>query len=154
MSFVITGLVLFFLLRPSNTYFIDNSRVVAHYVKLKGIDELLEEKKRQMQVEIDSASIYLNSIQGEKADVDTVRLAKELSRVNQLRQQFQGHLQAEDQRLSAEVRDELNSFIRSFSKKNGIDILFGATGGGNVLYAIDEIDITQELIEYIDEGAR
>ncbi len=152
---LVLGGVLYVILKPASSqesFFIDNTVVLAHYVKAKGYDKVLESKQAQMKADIDSASTYLASIQGSKVAIDTVRAAKEMARVKQLQQQYQNHLQAEDQRISAQVREELNQLIEQFAKKSKMKFLLGATGDGNILYAQEEMDKTQDLIQYIDES--
>lgn len=151
---ILLGVALYFLLQPKQTYFVDNTMVIAHYVKAKGYDKELEAKQAEMQKDIESASVYLNSIQGSQVAIDTARAAKEMARVNQLRQQYQSHLQAEDQRISTQVREEVNVLIKKYTKEYNIEILFGATGNGNILHADETMDKTEELINFIDETAK
>ncbi|WP_300665333.1 OmpH family outer membrane protein [Fluviicola sp.] len=44
---------------------------------------------------------------------------------------------------------EINRSISEYGKKHGIDFILGAKGDGNIMYASDRCDITNELIEFI-----
>lgn len=45
----------------------------------------------------------------------------------------------------------LNPYISDFGKEKGYTYIYGANGTGNVLYAAESEDITEELIEYVNK---
>lgn len=67
-------------------------------------------------------------------------------------QQNEKIIQEEIQQMSSEfsqnVWNKLNSYINLYGESNDYDIIFGANGSGNILYAQEHGDITQELIVY------
>lgn len=151
---LLLGTGLYFLLRPSTIYFIDNTKVVTHYVRHKGYDKDLTNKALQMQKDIDSVSTYLNSIQGMSSGIDTLKAAREMAAVTQMKDQFESYLKAEDQRLSARVTEELSIQVKKYCEANKISILFGANGNANILYSADGMDITDSFIQYLEENAK
>jgi len=46
------------------------------------------------------------------------------------------------------IWDKLNSYTKEFGRENNFSIIFGTSGGGNIMYAEDTLDVTKELIEY------
>jgi outer membrane protein len=51
-----------------------------------------------------------------------------------------------DQELTAKVLSKVNDYIRRYGKQEGYDIIMAATQYGNIVYAKDKIDITQEVL--------
>lgn len=49
---------------------------------------------------------------------------------------------------SLKIWDKLNSFISTYGNENGYDVIFGASGEGNIMYATDNLNITDEVIAY------
>lgn len=49
---------------------------------------------------------------------------------------------------TTKVWDKLNAFVINYGKENGYDVIFGASGEGNIMYATEKLNITQEVIEY------
>jgi len=45
----------------------------------------------------------------------------------------------------------LNPYIAEYGKEKGYAYIYGANGTGNVLYADEGEDITDELIEYVNK---
>lgn len=57
--------------------------------------------------------------------------------------------------LSAQYTAEswklINQYVSDFGKKEGIVFIYGATGDGTLMYADQAYDITEEVIQYINE---
>lgn len=48
------------------------------------------------------------------------------------------------------VYAELNARIADFSEERGVDVLLGTVAGGNILYGGDVVDLTEELLDYLN----
>ncbi len=46
---------------------------------------------------------------------------------------------------------QINQYVTDFGKEKNLDIILGANGGGGLMYAKDKIDITNDIIIYINE---
>ena len=44
---------------------------------------------------------------------------------------------------------EINRILSEYGKKNGIDFILGAKGDGNIMFASDRCDITEEVLNYM-----
>ena len=49
------------------------------------------------------------------------------------------------------VLSRMNEYIRDFGKEKGYRFLHGANGQGALLYAGEELDVTEEVIEFINK---
>lgn len=50
-----------------------------------------------------------------------------------------------------EIWKQLNQYIVDFSKNHSYDLVLGATGAGNVMYANPKYDVTDELVVFVNE---
>ncbi len=52
----------------------------------------------------------------------------------------------EDAKMTQGVLNQVNSLIEMYGKSNGYDIIFGANGSGNIVYGVEAVDITNEVL--------
>ena len=85
---------------------------------------------------------------------------KELSEqlLNNKQQQFLQYQQAikkkakeEDQKTMAVVINQVNSFIKEYGTQHNYNIIFGTTQGGNIVYAVDALNITDDVLKSLNE---
>ena len=51
---------------------------------------------------------------------------------------------------SEQIWKQINQFMNDYGKANNFDVIFGATGQGNIMYAKEQDDITKEILEFIN----
>jgi outer membrane protein len=51
-----------------------------------------------------------------------------------------------DEQLTQGVLAQINSFVEDYAKKKGYDLVLGTTTSGNILFAKDYMDITQDVL--------
>ena len=56
-----------------------------------------------------------------------------------------------EQELMLPVFNELNAYMKDFGKEHGFAMIFGTVAGGNILYAKQAIDLTEEILAYVSE---
>ena len=49
------------------------------------------------------------------------------------------------------VLNQVNSFVQDYGRKKGYDVIFGTTLSGNILYGKEVIDITNEVVEGLNQ---
>ncbi|MCU0354190.1 MAG: OmpH family outer membrane protein [Cytophagales bacterium] len=57
----------------------------------------------------------------------------------------------EDQRLTGDVLKQANSFLERYGKQHDFDIIFAANATGNIAYAEDYMDITELVLEQMNQ---
>lgn len=84
-----------------------------------------------------------------------IKLKEEL--LNLKRQQVAGYQQSVKEKLREKELDltrslvaDMNSLIEAYAKKEGYDIIIGATNVGNVVYAKDGLDISSVIIKELN----
>jgi len=49
-----------------------------------------------------------------------------------------------------QIWTRINQYVSDFSKEKGYDIVLGANGSGSLFYANDKLDITKDVMEYMN----
>ena len=50
-----------------------------------------------------------------------------------------------------QVWTRLNQYIKDYGREYEYDLILGAKGDGNLMYADDRLDITEEVLEYVNK---
>ena len=79
-------------------------------------------------------------------------LSSKQQQINNYQQAVQKQIQKEDQKVSQTVINDINDFVKEYGKKHGHEIIFGANGGGNVMYARDSANLTDEILEELNNS--
>jgi len=66
-------------------------------------------------------------------------------------QAIQEKVQKEDQELTRKVLDKVNDYLKRYGKEKGYKIILAATQYGNIVYARDGIDITEDVMKGLNE---
>lgn len=62
--------------------------------------------------------------------------------------EFGVRLDSLDKGFNNEVWLKLNAYIEEFGKKQGYDMILGASGNGTIMYGNETFDITDDVLEY------
>tara|TARA_R110002072_G_scaffold303135_1_gene495208 strand:- start:7436 stop:7924 length:489 start_codon:yes stop_codon:yes gene_type:complete len=152
---VFLGICLFALLescKSSNNSqkigFMENIKVFEEFTMKKDYDLKIEEDiSKEVQV-LDSIQLLVNkmSIQGNQENLKQLK-----QEYFQKQEQYNQLFKNLSTKYTTEVNDRLNGYIKDFSNKKGYDIILGSGGEGNVMFTKEKINITDELIIYINE---
>ena len=67
------------------------------------------------------------------------------------RKQFQEDNQAMEKKYNEEVINQMNQYVKDYGEKNDFDFVYGAEGSGVLMFANKKLDITEEVIKYVNE---
>lgn len=106
---------------------------------IKTIQDTLDTIVKEM------SSTYSNSSSQKKSEME--------SRLNHWNQEYRRYLKTVDQmsikkeqELMTPVLNQLNSFVKTWAKRKGYDIVIGSGNGGVILSVEDQFDVTYQLI--------
>ena len=54
------------------------------------------------------------------------------------------------EKYNAQILTQLNEYLKQFGEENNIDILFGASGQGTLLYGKEKYDLTEQCIAFVN----
>lgn len=62
------------------------------------------------------------------------------------------HIEGEmEMKYNTQIWNQLNSYINDYGQQEGYDFIYGATGSGSMMYAKENLDITDEVIKFANE---
>ena len=142
--------------KSSNIVYVDSNELLESYEGMKVARQAFQQKAVQWQANIDTLKSELDreikKYEAEKGGMSTKerQLSEELINTKQkqfidYQQGIQQKSQQEDYQMTQQVLIEVNSFIEEYGKKKGFKIILGANSSGNIVYAEDVLDITEEL---------
>lgn len=73
-------------------------------------------------------------------------LRNKQQQISQYRDAVQMKAKEEEQKMTQTVLNEVNDYIKEYGKSHGYTYILGATGMGNLLYASDARNITEEVV--------
>ena len=101
------------------------------------------EARATLQAQLDIWETNLDTLRQEAAGFGDQLLRDDLSRAE--REAASDRLEAKQRELAQYAR------IADFSEVQGIDVLLGTVSGGNILFGGDSVDLTEELIGYLND---
>lgn len=68
----------------------------------------------------------------------------------EVKQQFEDDNQQMQENYNKQVLTQINQYVKDYAEKNDWDMIFGADGTGTIMYAEENIEITSDVIVYIN----
>lgn len=153
--------------QKEDVVFIDVNILMADYEGMKDAKKRFKEKSNVWQANVDSLIADFQS-ELKNYEKDHSKMTKRENELKQEvlrnKQQQVGNYQKaiarqseeEDAKLSEVVIGDVNAYIKKYGETHNYKIIIGANNSGNVLYAQEGIDITQDVLtglnaEYVKE---
>jgi len=114
----------------------------------------LNSRARQLQVEMSEFQRKLENnafLSRERAEAEQSRLMKKQQDLQQMEGAMSQQLMEQQQKMSEQLRDTINAFMKDFNKGNRYQMIISNTANDNVLYAGKSYDITSEVITKLNE---
>lgn len=111
-------------------------------------------KARQLQNEMAEFQRKLENnafLSRDRAEQEQNRLMKRQQELQELDGQLSQQLMQTQQKMSEELRDTINSFLKEFNKDGKYQLILSNTSSDNVLFATPGYDITDEVTKLLNE---
>jgi len=145
------------------TAFVDNKKIVENFDLLQTKEAFYKEAEDSLQLRIENMvaqSGYqdlVNQYQTQSDQLSDSEKEDLYNQIMQLQQSIGQQQQMANQGLQQQKGKDLDSltnivkaFIKDYGKDNGYSYIFGSNEGGNVLYGSDEKDLTDMVIEELN----
>lgn len=146
----------------SKTAYIDTEKLVKDYQQFKDFEAKFKTMSDRMQTELESD---MKKFQRDVLDLQQNAQSKgmewaqnreaELTRRQQTLAEKEQNFMRKFQEESAVERDsmisEMKDFIKDYGKKNGYDYIYGTGDAASVLYAKEEYDLTEEILNLLNK---
>jgi outer membrane protein len=155
------GLGVYNLLSKPKIAYVRAHDLVSQYEGMKEATIQFDKKKSEWQMDVDTLTAALqHSINGYNQRSKTMRPSERVEMEDYLtakKQQLMNYSDAIGQKVEEEnekmmqgVLGQVNSFVEQYGKKNGYDIILGTTLSGNLLYAQQYLDITDDVVKELN----
>ena len=144
------------------TAYVNNTKIVSEYLEMKEAQDKWTKRNDEVRAELEGkAKEFQQEVQGYQ------NISKSMSKSNRekkeqelmLKQQnLQREQQAKMQEIQKGSQDEIDSiikkvknFVKDYGKSKGYTYIFGETEAGNIFYAKDNLDITEEVLAELNK---
>lgn len=159
-----TAVVLLFVLhfqKDKELAFVDAHRVAAEYRGTATASRELERITGDWKSKVDTLRSELEALismyekdrstMGQKARQEKEDLIRsKQTEYVEYKQMVDARIAEEDRKISSKVLDVINSQLRKYGEERGYKIILAATQYGNIAYAEDGLDITEDVINLLN----
>lgn len=144
---LLLGILLFFLLDSSKTQKIA-------YVSLPDLlsqFDFAKESEQKVQLITDKRKAILDSLEHLILKEDSSSREVLVQEYQLKKTQFETDLQTFQQELHTQVVEQLSQYLKDYNEKQNYDLILGAQGDGAIMAASETINITKDVVIYINE---
>jgi len=74
-------------------------------------------------------------------------LGNKQQQITSYQEAVQKQMQEEDKKMTQTLINDINDYVKQYGKSKGYKIIFGASGGGNIMYGEESSDLTKDVLE-------
>ncbi len=112
------------------------------------VDTLASEWKR----ELDKYRIEKGSMTAKERELTEELITQRQRQLKEYQEAVQKQAEQEDLAMTQKVLDEINMFLTDYGKSKGYEVILSATDMGNIAYAHDGLDLTDEVLNALNEN--
>ncbi|MCX6234769.1 MAG: OmpH family outer membrane protein [Bacteroidetes bacterium] len=144
--------------------YVNSDSILANYILAIDKKKELEAKSQKLETEIlakqngfeKDASYFQeqvnkNALSQQSAQQIYEELMKEQQKIYDLQQQYTAELAQNEMDINSMLLDTLTNFLKRYNLVDGYDYILGVNRAGNVFYTNEQFDITQEVIDGLNE---
>jgi outer membrane protein len=162
-SLLLSGVLFFIKPGEKKIAYIRSSDLVYGYLGMEDAHREYEEKSKIWQSNADTLQQeYKHSLdeyavkkaklsKEEKEQMEKSLQEQQQTLVNYM-QTVKSQAKEEDEKITQEVLNQVNSFVEEYGKNNGYKIILGTTLSGSLLYGEDGMDITKEVLSALNKN--
>jgi outer membrane protein len=143
--------------------FVNNDSILGHYELVKKMRADLEAKGKRLQGEVaaqqqafekDAAyfqeQVKKKALSDQSAQEIYQQLQQNQQKIYALRDRYTAELQQSEMDMNVALIDSVMNFLKRYNEKYKFDYILGFTKGGNILYANDTLDVTNDVIKELN----
>lgn len=145
--------------------FVNNDSILNHYELVKKMRADLEAKGKRLEGEVaakqqafekDAAyfqeQVKKKAISDQSAQEIYGQLQQNQQKIYELRDRYAAELQQSEMDMNVALIDSVMNFLKRYNDKYKFDYILGFTKGGNILYANDTLDVTNDVIKELNSA--
>ncbi len=131
------------LLKPTPVAYIDISKVVNAYQMKKDLEQQTAGDLNRIKAVTDSLKMLKKMANNQPSPaLDTQIMYAQYA--------FKQYYEQSNRAINEKIWERLNPLLETYGKERGLQLLVGANGAGTVLYGDKSIDLTEDLIKYLN----
>ena len=130
-----------------DTVFVDNIKLFNSFNMTKDIKFIEEAKIKKQGNELDSLYAIFQSVKN-KENISTKNIQQQIAYKSRAFQELQDNY---TKNLSKNIWNRLNGYIKEYAQSHNIKIVLGSMPNGNVMYAGESIDFTNQIIMFSNQ---
>ncbi|MEE4178600.1 MAG: OmpH family outer membrane protein [Bacteroides sp.] len=113
----------------------------------------LSRRQRNFQSEVEKfqRDIQAGSISMDLAQAKEQELMQVQQELYQLNESFSSRLMQKEVEMNNELLEKITDFLARYNEEHGYDYILGFSRGGGILYAKEQHDITQDVLEKLNK---
>lgn len=156
---IAVGVIMFFgfYQKESRMAYLNTTQVYEGFTLKKELETKLNKVKEERKNMLDSLALKVN-ILTQKLSASPKVQAEEAERYEFLRQQYLQKKQKADEesaelarQYNDQIWEQLNQYVKDFGSQHKYKFIFGSRGDGNLMYAEEQDNITEEIVKYVNE---
>ncbi|VXB36190.1 conserved hypothetical protein [Flavobacterium sp. 9AF] len=157
-ALLLSLVAIYFAKSSSELVYVDVNKLIEGYSRTKIAKAEFDKKATTLKANVDSLVTSwqkeLQAYEKERASLSPKELqlkqellANKQQQINGYQEAIQQKIQEEDKKTTQTVINDINDYVKEYGKNKGYKIIFGASGGGNIMYADESTDLTQEILK-------
>jgi len=149
-------------IKNEKTVYVEVGRLMQEYKGMKDARAEYEKKVAQWQANADTIiaqwenelKIYekeRSKMTKKERELKEELLRNKQTQISQYREAVEMKARDEDKALTQNVLNAVNDYVAEYGKHKGYKYILGANGSGNVIYAEESCDITDDVIEGLNK---
>ncbi|WP_159025777.1 OmpH family outer membrane protein [Aquimarina sp. Aq78] len=120
-------------------------------IKTKEMQDTFEKQKSTYESKSNELEIISKKLSNQERIIKKGELEVLKAKTIQLGKAIEKKVIAQEEELLQGVYNKINDFVKRYAETHDIDLIEGITNSGNIMYASDAIDITQDIIEGLNK---
>ena len=156
-AFIASVFTFFYSQSKSELVYVDVNKLLEGYKRTKQVRAEFEAKAQLLNANVDSLmtdwqkelKVYEKERTGlttKELELKQQLLTNKQQQINNYQQAIQKQIQEEDKKSTQTVINDINDYVKEYGKTHNYKIIFGASGGGNIMYAHEASDLTENVL--------
>lgn len=157
-----TGAIALFISSASpKIAYVQSNELIYNYDGMKEAQQHFQKKQSVWQANLDTlqldfqraVNLYNNefpNLSHQEKQQREAQLRKQEEQLMQYERTLKEKAGDEDQKMSQTLLNQINGYIKEYRDKHNYDVILGTTSEGSVLAGSDRINITQDILQYIN----
>lgn len=151
LTFISLGLFIFIWISRVEVGYIDTLRAYNEFNYKKELQVKYDQLEKRLTVPVDSLQLEITYALKDSINRDRVHIEKLQKDLYVFQSKRKMELDRLDKEYFSVVWTQLDEYTKTFGEEHDYKIIFGVKGDGNIVYAKQGMDLTDDLIDFINK---